>query len=83
VVEVPEELVEAVHRRQELIAIAQVVLAEVAGGVAQRLESLGHCDVACLKAHGRARDTDFRQAGALGVWPVMKDERPAVQLFSA
>ena len=34
VVEVAEELVEAVHGRQELVAVAQVVLAELAGGVA-------------------------------------------------
>ena len=36
VVEVAEELVEAVHRRQVLVAIALVVLAELAGGVALR-----------------------------------------------
>ena len=34
VVEVAEELVEAVHRRQELVEVAEVVLAELAGGVA-------------------------------------------------
>ena len=35
VVEVAEELVEAVHGRQELVAVAEVVLAELAGGVAR------------------------------------------------
>ena len=34
VVEVAEELVEAVHRGQELVAVAEVVLAELPGGVA-------------------------------------------------
>jgi hypothetical protein len=34
VVEVAVELVEAVDRRQQLVAVAQVVLAELAGGVA-------------------------------------------------
>jgi hypothetical protein len=47
VVEVAEELVEAMHRWQELIAVAQLVLAELAGGVAEGLErcvmgSFGH-----------------------------------------
>ena len=41
VIEVAEELVEAVHGRQELVAVAEVVLAELAGGVAERLEQLG------------------------------------------
>ena len=36
VVEVPEELVEPVSGRQELVAVAEVVLAELAGGVALR-----------------------------------------------
>ena len=36
VVEVAEELVEAVHRGQVLVAVAEVVLAELAGGVAHR-----------------------------------------------
>ena len=34
VIEVAEELVEAVHGRQELVVIAEMVLAELAGGVA-------------------------------------------------
>ena len=36
VVEVAEELVEAVGGRQELVLVAEVVLAELAGGVAER-----------------------------------------------
>jgi len=40
VVEVAEELVEAVHGREELVLVAQVVLAELSGGIAQRLEQL-------------------------------------------
>jgi hypothetical protein len=38
VVEVAEELVEAVVGRQVLVAVAEVVLAELAGHVAVRLE---------------------------------------------
>src|SRR5690606_14673690 len=40
-VEVAEELVEAMRRRQELILVAQVVLAELAGHVPERLEQVG------------------------------------------
>ena len=50
VVEVAEELVEAVVGRQVLVPVAEVVLAELAGGVAQRLERLGDGDVALLQA---------------------------------
>src|SRR3546814_805366 len=38
VIEVAEELVEAVRGRQELVAVAEVVLAELPGGVAELLE---------------------------------------------
>ena len=40
VIEVAEELIEAVHRRQVLVAVAEVVLAELAGGIAEILEEL-------------------------------------------
>jgi hypothetical protein len=40
VVQVTEEFVEAVDRREELVAVAQVVLAELGSGVSQRLEQL-------------------------------------------
>jgi hypothetical protein len=40
VVEVAEELVEAVVRRQELVLVAEVVLAELSGGIAERLQDL-------------------------------------------
>src|SRR6478735_8603566 len=42
VIEVAEERVEAVHGRQELVAVAEMVLAELAGRVALRLEQLGN-----------------------------------------
>ena len=38
VIEIAEELIEAMHRRQELVAVAEVVLAELRGHVALRLE---------------------------------------------
>ena len=37
-VEIAEELVEAVQRRQELVLVAEMVLAELPGGIAERLE---------------------------------------------
>ena len=46
VVEVAEELVEPVDRRQVLVQVAEVVLAELAGGVAVVLEQLGDGRVA-------------------------------------
>ena len=56
VVEVSEKLVEAVHGRQVFVAVAQVVLAELAGRVAQRLEQLGDRRVFFLQSDGRARE---------------------------
>ena len=42
VIEVAEELVEAVHRGQEFVAVAEMVLAELPGRVALRLEQFGN-----------------------------------------
>ena len=42
VIEVTEELVEAVHRRQEFILVAKMVLAELAGRVAHPLQRSGN-----------------------------------------
>ena len=52
VIEVAEELVEAVDGRQELVEVAQVVLAELAGGVAHRLKRRG--DGRRLRPAGRS-----------------------------
>ena len=64
VIEVAVELVEAVHRRQELVQVAEVVLAELAGGVAHRLQRRG--DGGRLRRHAdrRASLADRRQPGA-------------------
>jgi hypothetical protein len=64
VVEVAVELVEAVHRRQELVAVAQVVLAGLGAHVAERLEELGQCRVLGLQALLRTREPDGGQARA-------------------
>jgi hypothetical protein len=64
VVEVAEELVEAVHGWQVLVAVAEVVLAELPGGVAERLEQLGDGRVLGLQPQRRRRDPDLGEAGA-------------------
>ena len=70
VVEVAEELVEAVHRRQELVEVAEVVLAELAGRVALRLQGGGdrrglgrHADVGAGLADGGHAGADRQLAG--------------------
>ena len=53
-VEVAEEFVEAVVGRQELVPVTQMVLAELAGSVAQGFQRFGDSDVARLEAYRRA-----------------------------
>ncbi len=75
VVERAEELVKPVRGRQGLVGVAQVVLAELRGHVALRLEQLGDRDVACLQPFLRARQADLEVAGAEAALP--GDERGA------
>jgi len=74
VIQIPKELVEAMHRRQVLVEVAQVILAELTGGVALRLQRRG-------KRHRLIRNV-VRPVRS-GISPVMKLARPAVQLASA
>ena len=64
VVEIAEELVEPVHGRQVLVAVAQVVLAELAGGVALRLEQVGDGRRPVGDALRRTRHADGQQPRA-------------------
>src|SRR6516162_8650097 len=41
-VEVAEEFIEAMHRGEKLVSVSQMVLSELAGGVAQRLQQFRH-----------------------------------------
>ena len=75
VIEIAEELVEAVDGRQELVAVAEMVLAELAGGVALRLEQLGERRVLLGQSFLGARQADLEQAGAEATLP--GDERGA------
>src|SRR5687768_13976221 len=63
VIEIAPEFVEAVHRRQMLVAITEVVLAELAGGVALRLEQSRDRRIARLPAFLRAGQADLGHAG--------------------
>ena len=67
VIEVAEELVEAVHRRQRFVAVADVVLAELAGGVAEVLEQAADRGIELAHAHRRAGEADLGQSGANAV----------------
>ncbi len=62
VIEVAEELVEAMDGGQELVAIAKMVLAELAAGVALRLEQFGDGRVFRLQAEFRAGQADLGQS---------------------
>ena len=64
VVEIAEELVEAVDRRQELVAVAEMVLAELAGRVALRLEQFGEVGSSARQPFLGARQADLQEAGA-------------------
>ena len=69
VVEIAEELVEAVDGGQKLVAVAQMVLAELAGGVAERLEQFGERRVLVGQSFLGARQADLEQAGAEAALP--------------
>ena len=64
VVEVAEELVEPVDRGQVLVEVAEMVLAELPGRVAQRLEQLGDRDVLGLQPDVGAWHADLAQPRA-------------------
>jgi hypothetical protein len=82
VVEVAEELVEPVDRRQVLVEVAEVVLAELPGRVAQRLEQLRDRDVLRLQPDVDPGHPDLAQPCAVDA--LAGDERgpAAVQLCS-
>ena len=64
VIEIAEEFVESVHGRQVFIPIAEMVFAELTGGIAERLEQFGDGRVFRLKSDSGAGHADFGQAGA-------------------
>ena len=63
-IEITVELLEPVHCGQIFVAIAQVVLAELTGGVAKRLQHFGYGRVFRMQSDCGAGHADFGQAGA-------------------
>jgi len=66
VIEVAEELIEPVVRRQHLITVPEVVLAELPGHVALRPEERGDGRIFLFHALGRARQADLGKTRADG-----------------
>src|SRR5262249_24564289 len=64
---------EAVHRRQVFVAVAEVVLAQLRGRVAQWFEQFGDGRVFLVQTNRRGRKPDFGQPGAQSV--LTGDER--------
>src|SRR5258705_13880301 len=64
VIQIAEKLVESMHGRQEFIAISEVVLAKLAGSVAERLEQFSDSRVFALQSHCGAWHSNLRQARA-------------------
>ena len=63
-IKIAEKFIEAMHRRQMLVAVAEIVLAELAAGIALRLEQFGKRRVLFGQAFLRAWHAHFKQAGA-------------------
>ena len=75
VIKVAEELVEAMHGRQELIAVPEMVLAELSGHIAERLEQFGECRILFGETFFRTRQPNFQKAGPH--WALSGDKRSA------
>jgi len=71
-IEVAEELIEAVIGRQHLVSITEMVLAELAGRVAKRLQQFRDGRVFLRHALGSARPPDLGQSGP--DWGLPRDE---------
>src|SRR5215469_1496163 len=52
------------HRRQVFVSITQMVLAELTGGIAMRLEKLGDCRILRTHSHRCAGHAHLAQSGA-------------------
>ena len=74
-IEVAEELVEAVHGGQEFVAVAEMVFAELSGRVALRLQQFGDGRILCGQAFLRRGQADLEQPGPQRTLP--GDERGA------
>jgi len=82
VVEVAEELVEAVHGREELVLVAQVVLAELSAGIASGLSSSAIVGSSARSPTSAPGIPTLLRPVRNTLCPVMNEDRPAVQLCS-
>src|SRR6185295_9870864 len=69
VIKIAEELTEAVHRWQELVAVAEVVLAELSRCIPLRLEQFGNCRVLDGPPLLRRWQSHFQQSSAQRALP--------------
>jgi hypothetical protein len=66
VIEIPVKFIEAMDGGQEFVSVAEVVLANLSGGVPDRLE-LSSCAVFLLQSDRRARQPDCQKTGTEGM----------------
>jgi hypothetical protein len=64
VVEVAEKYVEAVHGGKKIISIAEVILAELPRGIAERIEQFGNGRIFLLQTLPGAGQADLSEPGA-------------------
>src|SRR5262245_26062148 len=64
VIQIAEELIEPMHGRQKFVAVAEMVLTELAGGVTEWFQRLGDGDVLRLQPERRAGQANFGHSGA-------------------
>jgi len=79
-VEVTEELAEALDGRQVFVAVAEVVLAELAGSVPHLFQFFSERRRSRPEAKRRTGLTDRGHPERIGYCPVMNAARPAVHL---
>jgi hypothetical protein len=75
-IEIAEELIEAIHGRQRLVTVAHVVLAKLSRGVAEVLEQAANGRIELVHAHWGAGKADLGQASADPVLPRQKGGAP-------
>ena len=83
VIEIAPEFLKAIGRRQRLGVIAQVVLAELCGRIAQVEKRPGDGRRAGPQPSRASRQLRHRQSDTNGYMPVIKAQRPDVQLCMA
>jgi hypothetical protein len=82
VIQVAEELIEAMHRRQMLVAVSEVILAKLPGGIALDFSTSASVTVCGCKPCGLPTEPTVVSPERIGNCPVMKAARPAVQPVS-